>query len=267
MTNSRDTVHSMEVLSMSNTVVHQIEPLQQFIVTLFFIVIVISFDKYSLSPLLPLFLYPALIIVLGEIPVAFILKMILPALPLVIFMGAANPLLDTADWVIMSGISINAGWISALTLLIRSLLTLMVSLIFIATSGIQGLVSALKKMKIPDTFINLLSFTYRYIHVLMEEAGNIIRAYNLRSSGKKGIALKNWGSLGGQWFIRSYKRADSIHAAMSCRGFTGQIHTTTQGKIKKIDYLWSIIWCIYFLLCRLFNLPELLGKFIEGLTI
>ena len=267
MTNSRDTIRWMEALSSNNTIVHRIKPLQQFLVTLFFVFTVISFDKYSLSQLLPLFLYPAVMMVLGEIPPGFILRMILPVLPFILFMGVANPYFDRAEWILLPGITINAGWISALTLILRGLLTLTVSLIFMATAGIQGLTTALEKLKVPDFFITLLAFTYRYIHVLQEEAESISRAYSLRAPGKKGIKLQNWGPLGGQWFIRSFKRAERIHSAMSCRGLSGRISRYHQEAAGLPDYLWVTIWCTFFLLCRLFHLPGILGELTSGVSL
>lgn len=267
MRNSRDTIRWMEALSLNDTIVHRIKPLQQLVVTLVFILTIISFDKYSVSQLLPLFLYPAVIIVLGEIPLRFILKIILPVMPLILLLGAANPFFDTADRLLLPGITLNAGWISALALLLRGLLTLTVTLIFMATTGMQGLIAALEKLKIPDFFITLLAFTFRYIHVLQEEAGCIIRAYRLRAPGQNGIALGDWGPLGGQWFIRSCKRAERIHAAMSCRGLSDKIHQNRHEKADPADYVWMTLWCGFFLLCRLIHLPLFLGELSAGIGI
>lgn len=252
----------MDALSLKTSAIHRIKPLQKFIVTLFFLVIVISFKKYSVSQLLPLFLYPAMIIVLGEVPLRFLLKTILPVLPLILLLGATNPIFDRADWVLMPGITINAGWVSAFAIVVRSLLVLTASFSFMATTGMNGLITALEKLKVPEFFLMILAFIYRYIHLLQEEAVRIIKAYNLRALGQKGVVLKDWGSLGGQWFIRTYKRAEGIHAAMICRGFSEKVHRTAQDTIGPWDYTWTTFWSGYFLLCRFFHLPKILGDYL-----
>ncbi len=264
MRNPRGAIRQIELLSLKNTFVHRIKPLQQFIVTLVFILIITSFDQYSVSQMLPMLLYPAVIIVLGEIPLRFIIRTILPVIPLIILFAIANAFFDKSEWVLLSGVTISAGWISALALVLRSLMTMTAILSFIATAGMNGLFSALEKLKIPDFFITLLAFTFRYIHLLMEEAGHIIRAYRLRSPGQEGISFQNWGPLAGQWFIRSYRRAERIHSAMLCRGLSEKIHQNYHDRAKLVDLTWIFFWCGYFILCRLFPIPLLLSKVTIG---
>ncbi len=267
MNNSRDKLRWMESLSLNNTVIHRIKPLHHFIVTLVFILTVVSFNKYSVSQMLPLFLYPAVMVVMGEIPVIFILRTILPAMVLILLLGAANPFLDTRDWILLPGFTINAGWVSAAALILRGLLTLTATLLFMAVAGMQGLISALEKLKVPDFFVTLLAFTFRYMHVLQDEGGSIIRAYRLRAPGQKGIAMNSWGSMGGQWFIRSCKRAERIHTAMACRGLSEKIYQKRPEKTNYLDFVWISAWIVYFLLCRFLNLPQLLGDLSTGIIL
>ncbi len=267
MRNPGGVIRQIELISLQNTFIHRIKPLQQFIVTLAFILITTSFDQYSVSQMLPMLLYPAVIIVLGEIPLRLIIRTILPVIPLIILFGTANAFFDKSEWVLLSGVTVSAGWISALALAMRSLMTITAILAFIASAGMNGLFSALEKLKIPDFFITLIAFTFRYIHVLLEEAVHIVTAYRLRAPGQKGILFQNWGALAGQWFIRSYRKAERIHSAMVCRGLSEKIYRNYYGRAKPVDLVWVFFWCSYFVLCRLFPIPLLLGKLTSGLVI
>ena len=58
----------LDQLSYKNTFVHRMDPRIKLIVTLLFLFTVISFSKYEIVALLPFFLYPVLLMTIGEIP-------------------------------------------------------------------------------------------------------------------------------------------------------------------------------------------------------
>ncbi len=58
----------LDQLSYKNTFVHRLDPRVKLIATLLFLFTVISFSKYEIVALLPFFLYPVLLMTIGEIP-------------------------------------------------------------------------------------------------------------------------------------------------------------------------------------------------------
>ena len=58
----------LDQLSYKNTFVHRLDPRAKLIATLLFLFTVISFSKYEIVALLPFFLYPMLLMTIGEIP-------------------------------------------------------------------------------------------------------------------------------------------------------------------------------------------------------
>jgi len=58
---------------------------------------VISFSKYEVGRAVPFFLFPVLLMTIGEIPLLFILKKVLLVSPFAVFIGIFNPLLDTGQ--------------------------------------------------------------------------------------------------------------------------------------------------------------------------
>jgi cobalt/nickel transport system permease protein len=77
--------------------------------------------------------------------------------------------------------------------------------------------------------VAVISFMYRYLGVLGEEATRMSRARASRSadpSGKGGGSMA-WrarvtGQMVGSLFLRSYERSERIFAAMQARGFEGE---------------------------------------------
>src|ERR1700690_1950900 len=159
----------LDTLSYKNTPIHRIDPRIKLIVTLAFIFTVVSFTKYEVSGLVPFLVFPMLILVLGEIPLAFILKKVLVVSPFAVFIGIFNPLLDSSPAFYLFGVPISGGWLSFLSVMIKFTLTISSGLLLIATTSFPGVCYALQRFGMPDVFVSQLMFLYRYIFVFLEE--------------------------------------------------------------------------------------------------
>jgi cobalt/nickel transport system permease protein len=227
--------------------------------------VVVSFERYEISGLLPLLFYPVLVFVLAELPVGPILKRLLLASPLIVGIGILNPFFDHQIF-LLGGIEISRGWITFLSLLIKSALTVTAALLLIATTGMDRLAGALRMLKIPRIFVLQLLLTYRYISVLMEEVARTLRAYSLRAPEQKGVHRSAWGSLAGQLLLRTFDRAQRIYEAMCLRGFTGEYHTGGYGEIKFGDLVYLAGWVLFFTVARIYNIPMIIGSLIMGVV-
>jgi cobalt/nickel transport system permease protein len=192
---------TMDELSDRNTAVNRVNPIIKLVVTLVYLLLVVSYDKYDISGLMPLFLYPVIIITAGDIPIKPILSGLIAASPLVIGAGIFNPLLDREIAVTISGLNISAGMLSFISLLIKCALTVSAAMLLLASTGINRLAAAMHRLHIPQIFIIQLLLTYRYISVLTEEASRMSTAYRLRAPGQKGININVWGSLLGSLLL------------------------------------------------------------------
>jgi cobalt/nickel transport system permease protein len=161
----------------------------------------------------------------------------------------------------IGSLNISGGTISFISILIKFVLTVGTTLALVATTGFETMCAGLIRLKIPGVFAVQLLFMYRYIFVLFDEALRMIRAHSLRSF-RTYPDIKIIGSLIGQLLLRSMNRAERIHNAMISRGFDGDIRIMKTMKMQWPDYSYMIIWCMFFLLCRLYNLPQALGSLI-----
>lgn len=252
----------LDTLSFMDTPIHRLDPRIKLLTTLAFIIAVISFGKYEITGLIPFLIYPVTLVAMGNVPAGYLAQKVLLAAPFAFFIGIFNPFLDHTILVQLGPISISGGWVSFASIMLRFTLTVSTALILIATTGFNAVCMGLEKLGAPRIFANQLLFLYRYIFVLTEEAGRLARARSLRSFQGRGMGLKVFSSMIGHLLLRTLDRAQRIHLAMLCRGFNGEIHQLRPLKIRPVDLGFFLGWSIYFVLMRLYDFPQLLGRFI-----
>lgn len=261
--NSSYNMRLLDDLSKKETFIHRLHPLIKLLTTVLYLGVVISYGKYELGSLLPLFLYPYIVLLLSELPAWEILKRLLLIEPFIIGIGILNPIIEKQTFA-LGVISISVGWIALFSIIIKSALTITAVLILIATTGMDKMALALRMLKIPKIFVLQLLLTYRYISVLLEEFWRMLRAYSLRTLEFKGIKRKAWGSFVGQLILRTFDRAQRVYQAMCLRGFNGEYNTGEDISIKVIDFVYLIAWVVFFTVVKIYNIPMLIGSLFLG---
>jgi len=260
-------VGRLDRLSYQETWVHRLDPRTKVIATMLFLITVISFPKYEVVALVPFFLYPVLVMTIGDIPFRFIIKKMLAVSPFVIFIGIFNPLLDTGTAAIIPGIPISAGWLSFISILLKFFLTISAALLLIATTSFPGVCHAFRRLGVPSLIISQLFFLYRYLFVLMEEAMRIIRARDMRAFDRRGTGIKVFARLVGTLFIRTVDRAERIYYAMLARGFQGDIPTLKKSRMTATDFAFLVTTIALIFVFRFFSFTEEIGRTVQGLFI
>ncbi len=254
----------LEELATQKSCVHRLHPLTKILVTLVFLVVVVSFPKYDLVGMIPLIGYPIVLIVLADLPAGYLLKKLWFAAPFVFFVAIFNPIFDTEPWRLFGLVVIGRGWISLLVILGKFGLTVMAALLLIATTGLNDIGAVLLALKIPPIFVTQLLFMYRYIDVLMDEIARVSQAYAIRSVNHRGVVWKAWGSLAGQLLMRTLERAERIHHAMLCRGFNGKFELLRTYRWGYREGLYLAGWFVFLIVARWVNIPGLLGSILTG---
>lgn len=266
MSNIMDSLYNMRLLddlARQDTVIHKLHPLVKLLATVSYLTVVVSFGRYDIGGILPLVIYPVMVFTLAELPVKPIVLRILLVSPFIIGIGILNPFFDKQIFV-LGDREISRGWVTFLSILLKSGLTVTAALLLIATTGMDRLGSALRMLKIPRIFVLQLLLTYRYISVLMEEVARTLRAYSLRAPKQKGVHRSAWGSLAGQLLLRTFDRAQRIYEAMCLRGFAGEYNTGSFGKLRIGDWVYLAVWFLFFITVRFYNIPMLIGSLITG---
>lgn len=244
-------IHHMDTLADRDQWLNKIHPLVKLIITVAYIAVTVSFHKYDFTGLLRLGVYPIALFILGEISFGDALKRLRIVLPLVCFVGLFNPFFDRNPALEIGTFVVTTGMISMTTLMLKGIYSVLAAYLLIASTSIEKICSAMRMLHIPAILVTQVLLTYRYISVLLEEAGRITEAYSLRAPKQKGVHFKVWGSLAGQLLLRSMDRADNVYESMILRGYRGEFYygEKTALCIKDIAYL--VIWILLFILLKI----------------
>lgn len=259
-------IRYLDIISSRDTSIHRLDPRAKLLTTLAYIVAVASFDGYAVTGLVPFVIYPIVLIALGDVPVAYLLKKVLLAAPFAFFVGMFNPLFDREILLRLGPVPISAGWVSFLSIMLRFALTVTSALLLVATTGFNGMCLALEKLGAPKAFVVQLLFLYRYLFVLGDEATRLTRARSLRSFERRGMGIRVFSSLAGQLLLRTLDRARRIHLAMLCRGFDGEVRQAGSLRFAKGDLAYTVGWSALFVVLRLYDIPQLAGSLVIGLA-
>lgn len=114
----------------------------------------------------------------------------------------------------------------------------MLLLLLSFTTTISKICMAARWMKIPETLIEVLSFVYRYLFLLIAETETMMSSQRSRLGYVTWFkTIKSLGNLGGMLIIRSIIRAENAHTAMVSRGYDGgRVLTICIAPMQRKDY-------------------------------
>lgn len=251
----------MDTLAMGDSILHRIDPRVKLITTAAFIAAVVSFNKYAVVELIPLFCFPMVLIIVGGLPARYILEKVLLVSPFAVLVGLFNPVFDRAAACSIGPVSISCGWVSFASIILRFALTVSSALVLICLTGFNSVCLALEKFRVPTPFIVQLMFLYRYMFVLTEESERFERARAARSFSGKAMDLKTFTSVIGCLLLRTLSRAERVYRSMFCRGFDGHVRIERSLRIRLGDVVFMAGWVALFVSFRFWDLPARLGEF------
>lgn len=235
------------------------DPRALLVVTILYLVVLLTMPLDNLSGLIWFGIYPVIGAALAGIPFGRIFSKSLFVLPLIVVIGIFNPWFDHGEGMRIGQIEISHGWLTFLSITVRGLYAVQGLLLLTESCGFIGMCRAMRRLYVPSFLTTQLEMVYRYCGVLMQEAQNMRRAREARGYGRKVMDLKTWGPMIGQLFLRSVDRAQRIHQAMLLRGFNGTMpdYCSTLRCWTLPDTIYLTAWTIAISLLRFLN-PQLL---------
>ena len=251
-------IKSLDDMASRDIDINNIHPLAKLCVIISYIIVVVSFYKYSyISDMMSMIIFPIAMFIFGGLSIKEALYKLRIVLPLMCIVGIFNPFFDK-NMIQIGTYMISGGILSMIILIIKCIFTIFASYILIATTSIEKICYAMRLIHIPDIFVTQILLIYRYITVLLVEIRKIIQSYELRAPGQKGINIKVWGSLVGQVLLRSMDRADMIYQSMQLRGYKGEFYI--KGKIRwKISDTLFLLWIVIFIILRNYPIFRIVG--------
>lgn len=252
--------NEMDELAAGRSLIHTLHPLSKLIITIAYIFITVSFDKYDLFGIITMVIYPVLMFEIAGVSIKACFYKLRLVLPLVLAVGIVNPFLDRGIIAVIGSVRISGGVVSMLTLMMKGVFSLMASFILVATTQMDKLCAALRKVHVPSMIVTLLLLTYRYISVMIEQVSIMTEAYHLRAPDQKGIHISAWGSFLGQLLLRSMDRAQELYESMQLRGFEGEFYYADIEKAGASTWVYTALSAAFFILARYFDVAVLLGS-------
>jgi cobalt/nickel transport system permease protein len=175
------------------------------------------------------------------------------------FMLAAVPLLFTKEGETLFTLPLfgwdasEEGLLAVSTILAKSWLSVTAAVVLTATTPATDLLRALRSLAVPRILVATVSFMYRYIFVIAEEALRLMRARDSRSAqveGTKSGGALSWragilGSMVGSLFLRSYERSERVYAAMQARGYDGEPRCLWNPALRAAEVTLAVLLATY----------------------
>jgi len=160
---------------------------------------------------------------LSRVPLSYLLARNLPAAGFVALVAVLAPfrpggevLLRRTPVVAVSkeGARLYAAVIS------KAFLSVTAVVLLSSTTSFADILEALERLRVPRTLVLIVSFAYRYLFVIVEEALRMKRARDARLFGGRWVWHSTViGRMIGTLFLRSYERAERVYQAMIARGY------------------------------------------------
>lgn len=213
----------MERAADASSPLHRADPRAKLLVTVVYLVTMLSMPLEAFSGLLLFAVYPILAAPAGGLRYGDLLRRSLAVLPFVALVGVFNLFYYREAAFRIGPVVVTRGGIDFLAILLRGMLSVQALLLLVYTTGYYRICRSLQQMGLPAVFTTQLLFVYRYLYVLAEEALGMTLARDARSFGRRSYPLRLWGTLVGQLLMRTFARAERIGRAMLARGFDGRM--------------------------------------------
>ncbi|MDO8302090.1 MAG: cobalt ECF transporter T component CbiQ [Sedimentisphaerales bacterium] len=236
----------------SDSPIHRLDSRVKLLAVAVFTVFVLAVPRYSVSVLACYAIGPFVMLVVGHIPLRFVLRHILTVSPFVLVLAASCPLYNREVMGVEFGPfswTIGRGWVQFANILGKFIITMAALITLVCTTRFSDLLAGMAKMGMPQVLVNQLGFLYRYIFVLIDKAHHILRARSSRKLRNLGFTTesKTAGAMIGTLFILSLESSERINIAMQARGFDGEFRTINKLQMRKADFLFVAIATIFLL--------------------
>jgi cobalt/nickel transport system permease protein len=258
-------IQVLDVHQEGDSPVHRSDARVKLALTLAFLVAVTALPAGAWLSYLLVLSAIGLVLGISRISPVLVLKRSLVAIP---FAMAALTLVFTREGTTVAAVRLNQwtisvtyeGIVAFISILTKAWLSVLIATMLVTSTTFPDLVSAMRSLRVPKILVSVISFMYRYIFVIADEALRLNRARESRSASPKGAAQGSiiWktrvlGGMIGSLFLRSYERSERIHAAMLSRGFDGAIRTMSSRDLGRGDFLIMAAFLIYLLAALLLS--------------
>jgi cobalt/nickel transport system permease protein len=245
-------VHFLDPYRPRNSPIHRLDPRIKLVLAVAFILTnaLLPFGSWPIYILL--FALIISVEVLSDLGVGYVLKRSSLALP---FVMAALPLIFTIPGVTIFSLTIGPWQTHAslqglerfISISIKSWVSVQAAIVLAASTSFPDLLVAMRALHVPQLLVSIFGLMWRYMFVLVDEAGRLLRARSARSGRSDQPGTKPGGSLfwrakvtggmAGSLFLRAFERSDRIYMAMVSRGYDGEVHALPLPQVQPMQWV------------------------------
>ena len=248
----------IDTFAYADSPIHRLDGRVKLLATAVFTVCVLAVPRYSVSMLACYAIGPFVMLVVGRIPLKFVLRHTITVSPFIIVLAASCPLYNREPMGVEFGPlswTIGQGWVQLANIMGKFIVTMAALIALVCTTRFADLLCGMERMGMPPVLVNQLGFLYRYIFVLIDKAHHILRARAGRTLRNLGFATeaKTAGAMIGAMFLLSLESSERITIAMQARGFDGEFRTIHTLHIRRDDWLFAAMTVVFLILVQFLN--------------
>lgn len=223
------------------------DPRTRILLVAFATAIIASTPQGDLRPFCAYFTICAALIVTHRVCLSYVARRCLTVSPFLLL--AAGMLL------VQAGFNSEAFRVRvpvALSVICKGYATVLLLACLTGSTPLTQLLRGLRQLGSPESLNVILGMMYRYTSLLSEEYSRMERAREcrtLRPLGPRRFAV--YGRQLGSLILRSWDRAERIHAAMISRGFDGSWPETSRFSLRLMDFAYLLVGGAAFLTVRI----------------
>ncbi len=235
----------------ADTVLHRLDPRVKLIVTFCLILI---------TGLMPVGAFGAYVVLFALMMAGALLARVSPvqvvgrSLAVLPFSLAAVTLIFTGPEPYLTALPVT-GWpvsepglVQCASIVFKSLISVQAAILLIATTHFTALLWAMSCLHIPGVLVAIISFMYRYLFLLADEAARLTRARDSRSAVPAGSPApglvsraRTTGRMIGSLIVRAFERSERVYNAMLSRGYTGSLAQLDPPRLRPRDVLIGLV--------------------------
>jgi cobalt/nickel transport system permease protein len=160
----------------------------------------------------------------GAVPLPLLARRLVVEVPFVLF-AVLLPFVSRGERIDVLGLSLSqSGLLAAFNILAKATLGATATLLLASTTDVRGLLRGLERLRLPRSFVAILSFMVRYADVVAGEmqrmkVARASRGYDPRNLLQARALAASAGAL----FLRAYERGERVYLAMVSRGWSGSL--------------------------------------------
>ena len=133
-----------------------------------------------------------------------------------------------------------AGLTVAARLVLRVAAAVSFAALLTLTTRWTELLRALRVVGVPRVFVFILTMAYRYVHLLLRLAQEMMVARRSRAVGPVSNAENRRfvGAAAGALFGKSQAMGEQVYSSMVSRGYRGEVHTLARFRLGRPDAIW-----------------------------